>query len=134
VSDSTASLRQRLKAASIILGYRVQDADVTAFTKRFLESTCANVDVPIDYRIEAGECLRRSEDTMIRPPVERAPARAEETKEREVIVPLADLLRRRRARQDALEDLPIDDPRRLAWVDRDEFDAPPGNGSDNTAG
>jgi hypothetical protein len=58
----------------------------------------------------------------------------------EVIVPLADLVRRRRARQDALEGLPPGDPRYLDWVDRDHTDEPPGsgqrngNGSDDTAG
>jgi hypothetical protein len=60
----------------------------------------------------------------------------------EVVIPLADLVRRRRARQDALEGLPPDDPKYLEWIDRDHTDLPPGsdqrnsNGSDgdNTAG
>jgi hypothetical protein len=38
---------------------------------------------------------------------------------------LATLVRRRRARQDALQDLPLEDPRRLEWIERD------GNGSDD---
>jgi hypothetical protein len=47
------------------------------------------------------------------------------------IIPLNELLRRRRKRQDELENLPLDHPKRLEWVDRDESDLPPGNGSDN---
>ena len=54
----------------------------------------------------------------------------------EVVIPLADLVRRRRARQDALENLPFNDPRRLTW--RDESDPLPnpdhqgnGNSSDD---
>jgi hypothetical protein len=35
----------------------------------------------------------------------------------EVIIPLAELVRQRRARQDALENLPLDDPKRLEWRD-----------------
>jgi len=60
----------------------------------------------------------------------------------EVIIPLADLVRRRRARQKALEGLPPDHPRFLEWVNRDAADFTDsagnssGNGSDdnNTAG
>jgi hypothetical protein len=60
----------------------------------------------------------------------------------EVIVPLADLVRRRRAaRQAALENLPQGHPEYLKWIDRDHTDEPPssdersGNGQDDdTAG
>jgi hypothetical protein len=101
VSDSSASTRQRLRAAAVVLGYRVQDAAVIAFTKGFLESLCANADIATDYRIEAGELLRRTEDAMIRPPIERArtddPAKVDESYE-----PLADLVARQRARADAM--------------------------------
>jgi hypothetical protein len=61
VGDSAASTRQRLRAAAAILSYRVQSAGVTEFVKGFLESLCANVDIATDYRIEAGELLRRHE-------------------------------------------------------------------------
>ena len=40
----------------------------------------------------------------------------------EVIIPLADLIRRRRARADALQGLPLGHPRYLEWVDRDAAD------------
>jgi hypothetical protein len=60
----------------------------------------------------------------------------------EEIIPLADLVRRRRARQDALEGLPPDHPRILEWIDRDASDftdsagnSSAGNGQDDdTAG
>jgi len=61
VGDSAASTRQRLRAAAAILSYKVQDAGVTEFARGFLESLCANVDIATDYRIEAGELLRRHE-------------------------------------------------------------------------
>ena len=47
VSSSTATTRQRLRAAGAILGYKVQDAGVTEFTRRFLESVRAPISPPI---------------------------------------------------------------------------------------
>jgi hypothetical protein len=38
---------------------------------------------------------------------------------REVVIPLADLVAKRRARQDALQGLPPGDPRYLEWRERD---------------
>ena len=43
------------------LNYQVADASVTEFAKGFLESLCADVNVAVDYRIEAGELLRKHE-------------------------------------------------------------------------
>jgi hypothetical protein len=66
VSDSTASMRQRIKAAGAVLGYKVQDEGVVEFTKRFLESVCESADVSnVDYKIEAGELLRKHEAPRI---------------------------------------------------------------------
>jgi hypothetical protein len=66
VSDSTASVRQRLKAASAILAYQVPDMGVVEFTKRFLESVCASTDISnVDYKVEAAELLRRHEAPRI---------------------------------------------------------------------
>jgi hypothetical protein len=45
----------------------------------------------------------------------------------EVIIPLADLIRRRRARQNALQGLPLGHPEYLKWIDRDHTDEPPGS-------
>jgi hypothetical protein len=70
IVSGKASTRQKLKACSIILGYRV-DRDVSDRTKRFLESVCDRGDVPLDYKLQAAELLRRSEDPRIAPSVER---------------------------------------------------------------
>ena len=61
VGDSAASLRQRLRAAAAVLAYKVQDAAVIEFVRRFLESLCADADTAIDHRIAAGELLRKHE-------------------------------------------------------------------------
>jgi hypothetical protein len=56
----------------------------------------------------------------------------------EEIIPLADLVRRRRARQAALEGLDHTDPANAAkfleWVDRDHTDVPPGSDRRNGNG
>jgi hypothetical protein len=70
VGDATASTRQRLKAAAVVLGYRVQDPAVREFTKAVLETLSGSAD-NIDYRIEASELLRRCQDPRIAPAVER---------------------------------------------------------------
>jgi hypothetical protein len=61
VGDSAATVRQRLKAAGAVLGYKVHDDSAAEFTKRYLQSVCTSADVATDYRIEAGELLRRHE-------------------------------------------------------------------------
>jgi hypothetical protein len=60
VGDSTASTRQRIRAAAAILGYKTQD-DVADFVKKYLKSLCESADISTDYKIEAGELLRRHE-------------------------------------------------------------------------
>jgi len=49
----------------------------------------------------------------------------------EVIIPLADLVRRRRARQGALEGRLPGDPEFDRWIDRDHTDEPPGSDQRN---
>jgi hypothetical protein len=61
VSDDAASMRQRIRAAAAVLGYKTHDDGVTEFVKRFLGSVCASADIPVDHKIEAGELLRRHE-------------------------------------------------------------------------
>jgi hypothetical protein len=140
VGNSAASTRQRLKAAAVVLGYRVQDTAVTEFAKRFLESLCANANIPTDYRIEAGELLRRTEDAMIRPPIERRTDNDSLVVEK--VEPLAHLVARRRRRQAALEGLDYTDPANAAifraWVERPDGTYPAedglrdaGNGQDD---
>jgi hypothetical protein len=87
ISDNSATPRQRLKAAAVILGYKVQNADVTEFAKRYLETLCAS-DVSVDYKIQAAETLRRAEgDAQLRPSIERltppSPPRDREAEEAE---------------------------------------------------
>src|SRR5262249_9946919 len=65
VSDSTASTRQRIRAAAAVLGYKVHDDGVTEFVTRFLGSVCASADIAVDYKIEAGELLRKHEAPKI---------------------------------------------------------------------
>ena len=75
VSDSTASTRQRIKAAAAVLGYKVQDAGVTEFVKGFLGSVCASTDIAVDYKIEASELLRKHEAPKIGSEIVRADGR-----------------------------------------------------------
>jgi hypothetical protein len=70
LTDREATTRQKIKAASIILGYRA-DPDVAAFTRRYLEDVCGNIDIAVDYRLQASELLRRCEAPRIMSAIER---------------------------------------------------------------
>jgi hypothetical protein len=71
VNDRGASMRQRIRASTALLNYKVDHA-VGERTKRFLESVCERDDVGLDYRIQAAETLRRAQgDPRIAPAVER---------------------------------------------------------------
>jgi hypothetical protein len=71
LTDDSASTRQKIKAASIILGYRA-DPDVAAFTRRYLEDVCGNVSIAVDYRLQASELLRKVEgNAQLRPTIEK---------------------------------------------------------------
>jgi hypothetical protein len=88
LTDPEATTRQKIKAASIILGYRA-DPDVAAFTMRYLEDVCGNVSIAVDYRLQASELLRRVEgNAQLRPAIEKltppAPPRDEEAERREL--------------------------------------------------
>jgi hypothetical protein len=66
VGDGSASTRQRIKAAAAVLAYKTQDTAVIEFVKRFLGSVCASADIGnVDYKIEAGELLRKHEAPRI---------------------------------------------------------------------
>ena len=52
LSSSTATKRQKLRAAAGIVSYKAH-AGTTEFAKRFLESLTANTDIATDDRIEA---------------------------------------------------------------------------------
>jgi hypothetical protein len=57
-----------------------------------------------------------------------------ELKAEEPVIPLADLVRRRRARVKALEGLPPDHPRYLEWVNRDAEDFTDSAGNSSAVG
>ena len=101
VGDGSASMRQRLKAAAAILGYKLPDDDVAEFTKRFLQSVCTSADIATDYRIEAGELLRKHEAPRVAPETVRLVY--QEEPKGEPPIPLQELVAQRRARADALE-------------------------------
>jgi hypothetical protein len=110
VGDSTATTRQRLRAAAAVLGYKTPDDGVTEFVKRFLESA-ASADIPVDYKIEASELLRKYEAPRVMSEIVRPTYRedekidpAEAKRQREEVV-----ARRREhlARQSALDQLEI---------------------------
>jgi hypothetical protein len=101
ITDSASTMRQKLKAAETILGYKVSDASVVEFTKKFLQSVCTGADVATDHRVEAAGLLRRCESPRVAPETVRPSYR--ESEPAEPVEPLADLVARRRARQDAYE-------------------------------
>jgi hypothetical protein len=71
VADSSTTPRQKLRAAGVVLGYKV-DPQIAEFVKAFLEHLCMSPDTPTDYKIEAGEILRKAEGSpRIAPAVER---------------------------------------------------------------
>lgn len=68
VGDSTASTRQRIKAAAAVFAYKVADSEVITFVRRFLESVCTSSDIGnIDHKVEAAELLRRHEAPRVTP-------------------------------------------------------------------
>ena len=101
VSDSSASTRQRIKAAGAILGYRVQDDGVIEFVKGFLQSVCMSADTATDYRTEAAELLRKHEAPRVMSEIVRPNYRDDDNAEPPE--PLAALVARRRARADRME-------------------------------
>ena len=69
MADKSATLRQRLKACSLLLSYR-SDADTNAFARRFLERVVARSDTPVDYKLQALEELRRAMgDPQLKPSI-----------------------------------------------------------------
>jgi hypothetical protein len=87
VADPASSVRQRLKAISILLNYRT-DHDTTEFARAFLERVVSDPDISVDYKLEGLELLRRSQgDPMLRPSIEKltpsTPPRDREAEEAE---------------------------------------------------
>jgi hypothetical protein len=87
VRDTSATVRQRLKACSLLLSYR-SDAETNAFARRFLEKVVARSDTPVDYKLDALEQLRRAMgDPQLKPSIVKltppAPPRDREAEEEE---------------------------------------------------
>jgi hypothetical protein len=103
VGDIAASTRRRIKTSSAILGYKVHDDGVTEFVKRFLGSVCASADIPVDYKIEAGELLRRYEAPRVTPEIVRPTYRPDDSAEaEEERIPLHRVVEMQRARMDRI--------------------------------
>jgi hypothetical protein len=130
MSDPAVSIRGRLQAAENLLAFK-SPPDVAESAKLFLASIFTDPEQNIDHRLAATTALRRAEDVRIMPPIERPVRTDDSAKVEEPVIPLADLVRRRRARADALRGLDYNDPANAAifraWVDRDHTDEPPGS-------
>jgi hypothetical protein len=103
-----------------------------------LQSLYRNGELPESLRAKCAGLALSHESAPLKP-VSQLELKAEEP-----IIPLADLVRRRRARADALRGLDWQDPANaakiLAWCNRDHTDEPPSydqgnnNSGDDTAG
>ena len=83
VGDGTVSTPRRLKAAGVLLGYKVQSDDVVGLAKKYLESLCGNPDTPLGHQIEAAELLQKHGKVM--QPIERPSARTDNEIETEEV-------------------------------------------------
>jgi hypothetical protein len=100
--DSAHSIRARLQAAENLLAYKTPP-DVAESAKLFLASIFTDPEQNIDHRLAATTALRRSEDVRIMPPIEGPPARTDTADSAEPEESLAELVARRRARADRME-------------------------------
>jgi hypothetical protein len=133
VGDSGASTRQRIRASAAVLGYKTE-GDIAQFAKRYLTSVCESTDIAFDYRIEAGELLRKHEAPRVVSETIKPSYREEAPKEPGES--LRDTVARRRARADQMEleaierlrHIPSEQPQLLALLASRN-----GNGSDDTS-
>ena len=109
MSDLTVSTRRRLQAAEGLLAYK-SPPDVAESAKLFLASIFTDPDQKIDDRLAATTALRRVEDARIVPAIERPPTRTDDAAVAEEPVPLLELVRARRERQDRLCPASVADP------------------------
>jgi hypothetical protein len=93
-----------------------------------LKEIYLNPDAPQGNRIKAAQAALNVEKPRL-----AMTAYVGKQQTEEVIIPLADLVRRRRARVAALQGLPPGHPRYLEWIDRDasDFTDSAGNSSGN---
>ena len=102
MSDSNVSIRGRLQAAENLLAFK-SPPDVAEAAKLFLASIFTDPEQNIDHRLAVTTALRRAEDVRIMPPIERPPARTDNVDPAEPEESLAELVARRRARSDRME-------------------------------
>src|SRR5262249_47044284 len=101
VGDSTASTRQRLRAAAAVFANEVLDAGILDFVKRFLESVCVNAEIATDYQVEAAALLRRYQAPRVVSEVVRPIYRTDDLPEVEY-EPLSVVVARQRERADRI--------------------------------
>jgi hypothetical protein len=100
VADSAASTRQRIRASAAVLGYKTE-GDTAEFAKKYLTSVCGDTGIAFDYRIEAGELLRKHEAPRVVSETIKPTYREEAPKEPGESI--RDTVARRRARADQME-------------------------------
>jgi hypothetical protein len=108
IGDSGASTRQRLRASACVLNYKVHDDAVTEFVRRYLGAVCASADTPTDYRIEAGELLRRHEAPRVMSEIVRPIYRPDNVEPAEPPEDLKALVDRQRARMERILAMPFE--------------------------
>jgi hypothetical protein len=93
-----------------------------------LKEIYLNPDAPQGNRIKAAQAALNVEKPRL-----AMTAYVGKDATKEVVIPLAELVAKRRARQDALQGLPPGDPRYLEWRERDgnDSDGNSGNGDDS---
>src|SRR5262249_12779355 len=90
------------QAAEGLLAYK-SPQDVADSAKLFLASVFTDPDQNIDHQLAATTALRKSEDVRIMPPIERSPPRTDVVDPAEREESLADLVARRRARHERMQ-------------------------------
>jgi hypothetical protein len=65
IGDVSVTARRKLRAASAILSFKVEDESVTAFAVNYLETICASSDAHIDHKIEAGRLLQQFQNPRV---------------------------------------------------------------------
>jgi hypothetical protein len=131
------TLEQKLKRHEDALSLCIVEIEkLRAENERLKANASAHQTLQAIYRNEAESSTTRVRAAQAALSHESAPLKPVtqlELKAEEPVIPLADLVRRRRARVAALEGLPPGHPRYLEWVDRDasDFTDSAGNSSGN---
>jgi len=142
----TETVEEKLARYETVISLQMEEIDrlraqVTALTEGTDDAHSTLRRLYLDEAQNPGHRIRAAQAALNveKPSLKPQPAPLELTAE--PVIPLADLIRRRRARVAALEGLPPGHPRYLEWVDRDgeDFTDSVGNSSgkgqgDDTAG